>query len=180
MLDTLLYYGNIALAIYKALAVIVIVFSVAGFAYVVIKKSETRHIKSPQSLPDTNLLSIRTGNVTTPSAQQLTTLKDTTITRWHQIVEQLGTEDQKNFKSAIIEADALADIALRAHGFEGDTMADRMQTVPRGQFTGMEDFWRAHKVRNAIAHDPHYIVSPREGHDIMRIYKKMLEELGAL
>jgi len=59
-------------------------------------------------------------------------------------------------------------------------MGDRLHSVPVGKISSLDGLWKAHRVRNEIAHDPHYIVSPREGHDMMKVYKKALDELGAL
>lgn len=165
MFDTLMHYGSVALAIYKALALVVIILSILGIAYVAVKSAGLRRTRRADIPPPDRILS---------------NLQDTTNMRWRRIVERLGTEKEKDFKTAIIEADGLVDAALRAHGFPGETMGERMKAIPASQGVHMNDLWRAHKVRNEIAHDPHYVVSPREGHDIMKIYKKALEDLGAL
>src|SRR3989338_8016704 len=103
MFDAILYYGSVALAVYKAFAIILIFLSVLGIAYVAQKSAEMRRVKKTVPVPE-NILSERV----------LSEMRDTTITRWHQIVERLGNQpDIKDFKTAIIEADGLVDAALR-------------------------------------------------------------------
>lgn len=172
MFESLAYYGSIALAIYKALAIVVILASILGIAYVIKKSGELRH-----AAPEEKHLSQSSAHI---SIQEHTRRKADAVRRWQEIIARLEKQDVKDYKSALIEADALADEALRAEGMPGETMADRMRAIPSGRLSSMDEFWRAHKVRNDIAHNPHYTVSPREGHDMMRIYKKVLEELGSL
>ena len=179
MFGTLIHYISIILLWYKVFAVVVTVLSIAGIIYVAKKSGEMRRAskkeKAALEMPEDAL---RTGEV---SLFALNQLKDETVHQWHQIVERLGNQQgEKDFKTALIEADALVDAALRVDGFSGETMADRLRAVPIGRLSSLDELWRAHRVRNDIAHDPHYAVSPREGHDMMKIYKKALEELGAL
>lgn len=178
MFETLIYYGSVALAVYKALAIIVTVLSILGIAYVAVKSAEMRHVRqiSPSRKEE-----VENAQEQLVFQRALLELRDNTVKRWHQIVERLGSSpDKKDFKTAIIEADGLVDAALRAEGFSGETMADRLRAIPVGRLSDLDSLWKAHRVRNEIAHDPHYIVSPRAGHDMMKIYKKTLEELGAL
>ncbi len=182
MFETILYYGSIALAIYKALAVVVTVLSVLGIAYVAIKSMEMRHMPRNAVHTDAAIWQPlqKSGSIEGVPVR-LQALRDSTIMRWHEIVERLAKQQEpKDYKSAVIEADGLVDVVLRAEGYPGETMGDRMRTVSREQLPHIDDLWKAHKVRNDIAHDPHYIVSPREGHDTILIYKQVLEELGAL
>lgn len=177
------HYLSVALALYKAFAVIVILFSIAGMVYVIVKSGEARRRRPKDELVRANT-AMEEDVFQTPhdlqNTREFTALRDMTIARWRSMEEQLTTEERKDYKKAIIEADALVDAALRTHGFSGETMGERMREVTRDRLPSIEDLWQAHRVRNAIAHDPHYMVSLREGHDTMQIYKKVLEDLGAL
>ena len=176
--DIFIHYASIALAIYKAFAAVLIVASVLGIVYVVKKSREMHHIHKRAIEEKEKQIDMEDGGISSFALMQL---KDNTIQHWQKIVEKLGNQQvEKDFKTALIEADALVDAALRAEGFPGDTMADRLRSIPVGRISSLDDLWKAHRVRNEVAHDPHYLVSPREGHDMMRIYKKVLEELGAL
>jgi len=99
---------------------------------------------------------------------------------WQRIMNRMAGEDPKNYLRAILEADGLCDYALKAKGFPGETMGERMQAIPSGQLSSLEDFWRAHKVRNELAHDPNRPISPSEGDVMMHIYERVLTELEAI
>lgn len=176
MFDTIVSYSATALALYKALALIIILVSLAGIVFVGFRSVKLRRRYREKKMR----AEVSPNNEQVVTDQMITALRDATTRRWRMLIERLGTEAQKDFKTAIIEADGLVDAALRAYEFPGESMGERMQTVTRERLPSINDLWQAHKVRNAIAHDPHYNVSPREGHDIMRIYKKILEELGVL
>lgn len=178
-METFLHYGSVALAAYKAFAIVIIVLSIMGIMYVAKKSGEVQRKSREAAVHSENPEDVL--GVARASTFVLTQLKDSTIQHWHRMIEKLGNQQgEKDYKAAIIEADALVDAALRANGFPGETMGDRLRAIPVGRLSLMEDIWKAHRVRNEIAHDPQYVVSPREGHDMMRIYKKALEELGAL
>jgi len=177
-MNTLFHYGSIALAAYKVFAVIITIASMAGIVYVAKKSGEmrraSREAKRLREKPEDALRAVS-------SSLAFTQLKDNTIQHWQKIVEKLGNQQgEKDYKTALIEADALVDAALRVNQFQGETMGDRLHSVPVGKISSLDGLWKAHRVRNEIAHDPHYIVSPREGHDMMKVYKKALDELGAL
>ena len=178
MFDTLFHYASIAFLWYKIFAIIVTALSVAGIAYVAKKSGEMRaaHAAAKEEAKQKEVAS-----ASEISVFALNQLKDSTIQRWHDIVEKLGKQEgEKEYKSALIEVDALVDAALKAQGFPGETMGDRLKAIPVGRLSSLDELWKAHRVRNDVAHNPHYVVSPREGHAMMKIYKKTLEELGAL
>ena len=178
-MDTLFHYASIAFFWYKIFAIIVTAFSVAGIVYVAKKSGEMRELRA--ALKQSQQFAGEPAMSAASNSFALGRLKDSTIEHWHTIVEKLGKQTgEKDFKSALIEADALVDAALLANGFPGETMGDRLKAVPVGRLSLRDDLWKAHRVRNDIAHNPRYIVSPRQGHDMMKIYKKALEELGAL
>lgn len=181
MFDSFSYYGSMALAVYKALALVVTIVAVLGIAYIAKKSSEIKKMKQDSvTLSATKGLHVESDTIQTGKGNNKSLIRENTIARLQSVIERLDKQEIKDFKSAIIEVDALVDVILRAEGFLGETMADRMRSIPQGRLSNREEFWKAHKVRNNIAHDPHYVVSSREGHDIMKIYKRILEELGML
>ena len=176
------YYFNVGLAVSKTIALVVSLCSLVGLGYVlyaILRFTNSRNTpKEPiASLPfetEKNGISIFAKD------NQLTALRDATITRWHNISKRIASKEMPDYKSAIIEADGLVDLVLQKKGFIGDTMGDRMRSLGRSDLDSLEDLWGVHKIRNDIAHDPHYVVSPRQGQETLEIYKRILEELGVL
>ena len=96
---------------------------------------------SPKPEPENNKI--------TPEGQVVTDFQQ----RWEGIVELAKTNDEASWRQAIIEADILLGELLTQIGYEGKTIAERLQEVRRIDMHSIEDAWQAHKVRNRIAHE---------------------------
>lgn len=159
----------------KALGVVVSLFSIAGIVVVAIKSAARARLHRPSYRPS---VPVDLGSI--PASKQE---KRVAREQWTALVEKLERQPEpRDYKLAIIEADALVDTVLQERGYSGETMADRMRAIRPGDLAtvGIEELWAAHKVRNDIAHNPQRIVSSREGQETLRRYKHVLEELHAL
>lgn len=97
--------------------------------------------------------------------------------KWLKIESKLGDDESVN-QMAIISADKLLDQALKARGFSGETMAERMKKA-EGQFKDKKSVWLAHKLRNRIVHEE--ITIKKSGTKrALAVYKRALRDLGAL
>ncbi len=75
----------------------------------------------------------------------------------------------------ILEAEKVIDQALRLLGFPG-TFAEKLQRAgPR--FSDIDSLWRAHKLRNRIAHEVGMTISEADVKHAMRAFEKALEDL---
>ncbi len=95
------------------------------------------------------------------------------------IENKLRKENPATYALAIINGDKLLDKALIEMGAPGKTMGERLKKVS-GKFTDVNGVWRAHKLRNALAHEPDFEVSWRQANNAVTIYKQALKDLGAL
>ena len=64
-------------------------------------------------------------------------------------------------------------------GIPGKTMGDRLKRGG-GRFTNLNAVWRAHKLRNAIAHEVDLEVGYKQAVNALEIYKQALKDLGAI
>jgi hypothetical protein len=72
---------------------------------------------------------------------------------WESIRAKLLSENESDWRLAIIEADIYLDRLLDDRGFHGDTTSDKLKQVTTGDLASIQIAWEAHKVRNRIAHD---------------------------
>jgi hypothetical protein len=72
--------------------------------------------------------------------------------RWESVLERAHSDDEKNWRLAILEADIMLNELLDVLGYRGETMADKMKQAGRDKFRTIDLAWEAHKVRNQIAH----------------------------
>lgn len=98
---------------------------------------------------------------------------------WGQLEASL--HDPVHRHQAIMKADILLDRALRFHNIPGTTLGERLKaatsTLSR---TVLDAAWRAHKVRNRLAHELHATISEREAQQTMNDFRTVLKTLELL
>ena len=105
--------------------------------------------------------------------------KEAYQTKFLAIENKLSKDNSATYMTTIIEADKLLDKALVEAGAPGKTMGDRLKRSG-GKFTDINAVWRAHKLRNAIAHEPDLEVGYKQATNSLSIYKQALKDLGAI
>lgn len=102
---------------------------------------------------------------------------DSTNPRWKKVLEYMESENQSDWKQAILEADIMLDEMLAHMGYEGAGVGERLQQIERSDFPPIEAAWEAHKARNMIAHEgASYQLSLREARRIIDRYRQVFEE----
>ena len=97
--------------------------------------------------------------------------------RWQRILEQVATEDENQWRLAILEADIMLNDLLDLLGFKGETMSDKMKQVDVAVFNTIDYAWEAHKIRNVIAHEgTSYRLDAREARRVIKMYERVFKE----
>jgi hypothetical protein len=99
-------------------------------------------------------------------------------TRWQTIMATSAT-GASGLKSSINEADKLLDHVMKQLGYPGQTMGDRLK-VAGERFTDRNAVWRAHKLRNALAHEISFDLVPSQAKEALRDFEQGLKDLQAL
>lgn len=94
-------------------------------------------------------------------------------------IEASIIDDEASCHLAILNADKLLDSALKARGFAGETMGERMKSA-RNTFSNNNAVWAAHKLRNQIAHEPDVTIKSKTARYALKAFKKALKDVGAL
>ena len=101
--------------------------------------------------------------------------------RWETIVMLAASPEESDWRRAIIEADVMLGDMLTAQGYRGATIGDQLKDANPLQFATLDLAWKAHKVRNDIAHGGEsYELSERDTQATIDYYKRAFEELGAI
>lgn len=95
------------------------------------------------------------------------------------IENQLSQDNPSSFMTTVIEADKLLDKALIEMGVPGKTMGDRLKRSG-DKFENLNAVWRAHKLRNAIAHESGFEMTYKRASNALAIYRQALKNLGAI
>jgi len=109
------------------------------------------------------------------------TLKDAVFKdRWLKIQAKFSQGTPDAHKLAIIDADKIADDALKRLGFTGDHMADRLEKIMPHELSSLDRLWQAHRLRNNLVHTPGYEVPQHDAKIAMGSYEAFLREIKVI
>lgn len=98
-------------------------------------------------------------------------------TKWEKILTLSESQNQSDWRLAIIEADIILDDLLKKLQLPGDTMGDKLKAVEPSDFTTIDAAWEAHKMRNMIAHEgTDFLINQREIRRIISLYESVFKE----
>ncbi len=98
--------------------------------------------------------------------------------RWRGIQMSAGS-GASGLKNSLNDADKLFDYTMKQLGYPGETMAERLK-VAQTKLSDRESVWRAHKLRNSLAHDMDFDLVPSQVRGALAAFERGLKDLGAL
>lgn len=97
--------------------------------------------------------------------------------KWIQIEKYMQSNSPAEWKVAILEADILLFDMLSQMGYEGDSIGEILKQVDKANFVTLDDAWKAHRIRNIIAHEgTDYELSREEAERTIRLFKRVFDE----
>ena len=96
--------------------------------------------------------------------------------RWKKIQDLLGSQNENDWKQAILEADQMLDMILDGLGYKGESIGEKLKRVGPGEMKAVDDAWEAHKVRNDIAHRSSLHLSQHDANEAIQRYRRVFEE----
>lgn len=97
--------------------------------------------------------------------------------RWKEIERHIQSPNISDWRVAILEADILLYDMLDQMGYPGDSIGDKLKQADPSSFNTLQEAWKAHKIRNIIAHEGgNYELSRHEAERTIELYKKVFEE----
>ena len=96
---------------------------------------------------------------------------------WYRILDSF----ENDIRGAILDADKLLDYCLAKRiGVRGKglTLGEKLKKG-KWHFSDIDAVWRAHKLRNKIAHELNFNVSLQDARKALSSFKKALRDLGA-
>ncbi len=97
---------------------------------------------------------------------------------WLEVEAKMASTNSADWTLAIIQADAILDKILKASGYIGDTMGDRLRQVNSAELEAIDDVWRSHKIRNRLAHGTGEALARAEAEEAIRGFEKAFRELN--
>ncbi|HVZ75806.1 MAG TPA: hypothetical protein VG934_00865 [Candidatus Paceibacterota bacterium] len=97
--------------------------------------------------------------------------------QWDRVFVLAASGNESDWRRAILEADIMLGDMLKSLGYRGDSVGERLRDANPLQFTTLDLAWKAHKVRNDIAHGGEgYHLSQREANATIDLYRRVFEE----
>lgn len=97
--------------------------------------------------------------------------------KWERILALVESENQNDWRQAIIEADVILDSIVSAQGYHGETLGEKMKGIEPSDFNTLNQAWEAHKVRNRIAHDGgDFVLTGREAKRVVNLFGEVFRE----
>lgn len=105
----------------------------------------------------------------------------TTNKRWDDVEYHITTNNPNDWKLAVIEADIMLGDMLEDIGYAGATIGDKLKSASPKSFTTLDQAWRAHRVRNEVAHGgADFVLTKKMAEDTIKQYKMVLQEFGVI
>jgi hypothetical protein len=99
--------------------------------------------------------------------------------RLEDMLNHIDSDNPNDWKLSIIEADIILDDSLKAAGYAGNSLGDRLKSISVNQLQSIDDAWQAHKVRNQIAHaGSDFVLTHKLAQDTIKQYRRVFHELG--
>jgi hypothetical protein len=127
--------------------------------------------------PAANLRQMRYG-MNIPS--ELVSKRDKMKEQWGRIKGRLESENESEYKVAIIEADSIIDDLIARMGYKGTNMGERLASIPAGQLDEMDEMKAAHEIRNRIIHEEDFKVDREFAKDVLKKYEHLLRHFEVL
>jgi hypothetical protein len=97
--------------------------------------------------------------------------------RWENVLKRISSNQEGDWRLAIIEADIILSDMLSRMGYKGETIAEKLKQVEESDFKTIQSAWNGHKIRNQIAHSgSEYHLTKKEAERAIDYYKEVFEE----
>lgn len=117
--------------------------------------------------------------MTTGGRRRIELDKDKYRSDWLAIENRFSKDEVAHFEMVVLNADKLLDRAMEELGFAGKTMGERLKNS-QNRFSNLNGVWRAHKLRNQIAHEVNVKLTFEQVRAALSQFKQALKDLGAI
>lgn len=105
--------------------------------------------------------------------------RDNVAKHWEAVEDLAGRGDVMSLRLAIVHADAVLDLALKAKSFPGKTTGERLKFASRKYHQLQQTFW-ARSLRNTLVHEAGSNLKIAQAEKAIAEFKRALIVLGAL
>ena len=99
--------------------------------------------------------------------------------RWEHVIRLTTSDNEGDWRYAIIEADSMLEDLLIRLDYEGKSLGERLSTVQPRHFRKIQQARIAHKVRNRIAHQSsEFHLAKGDADRTIKLYEEVFRDMG--
>ncbi len=99
--------------------------------------------------------------------------------QWDRVQALANSGAESDWRRAILEADIMLGDMLTQVGYRGKEIGEKLRDANPLQFSTLDLAWKAHKVRNDIAHGgENFHLSGRDANATIDLYRRVFEEFN--
>jgi hypothetical protein len=110
----------------------------------------------------------------------ITTGKKKLQKKWNDIRQKLESQNEADYKVAVIEADDVINDLVAGLGYKGENFGERLGNIPDAQVVNIEGMKQAHEVRNRIIHDDNFQLSREDAEIALGHFEELLRDFQVL
>ena len=99
---------------------------------------------------------------------------------WADIMMRLESNDENQFKAAILEADHFTYERMGFQGYHGSTFSERLAQIPPGSFRAIDAVHVAHRLSNAIIKKENVTMTKEQALNTLKIYEQFLKDIDVI
>ena len=100
---------------------------------------------------------------------------------WGRILKNVQSDNESDWRLAILEADIILGDILDKLFLPGETIGDKLKAVEESDFRTIGNAWEAHKIRNKIAHEGEsFAINQHETKRVIDLYKSVFDEFQVI
>ena len=99
--------------------------------------------------------------------------------RWVSVLKNVSSDNDGDWKIAVIDADEMLNDLMTDLGFKGDSLGEKLKVADRDKFHSLSAAWEVHTIRNRIAHEGSaFTLTSREAKRVIALYEQIFREFG--
>ncbi len=177
------------LEVFKAVGVVLIILVITILLYTLVRmyeitqegKTKKEKISNSSSLKSSDIASFDSGGKKDIAHESSVSNEKKVNETWRRIRDHALSDNESDWRLAIIEADIYMDKLLDQKGYHGETVSDKLKQMTEHQLASIQFAWEGHKVRNKIAHEgANFVLTMPEVRKVLLMYEVVFRELGAI
>lgn len=98
--------------------------------------------------------------------------------QWQQIMKKTKTGKERELRFALVEADDLFRKTLKNRGQGGKGFEETVRSINKKILPNAEEILQAHQMRDAMVHDPNYVIDVEQVKKFLDQYEKAIKSLS--